>query len=459
MSGGGDDRHPRDLLRRELGLGAATLLAVSSVVGSGIFFTPGRIAGLIPAPEWIFALWLAGGLLSLAGALANAELGAMYPHAGGDYVYLREAFHPSAGFLVGWLTFFAIYAGTIATLAAAFGEGLGGFLGYDTRPGSSGVLGVAIGVTVATSLLNYVGVRFGAWANNLTASAKILALLALALVAPFTGAGDAAHFEQVVPDLALDPSAFGLALSPVLFTYLGWNAAIYVASEIKDPGRNVPRSLFYGLAICTGLYLILNAVYIYAVPLDELRHVANAGEAAARALLGPVGGTVVAVFVLASILGTLNATVLVGPRIAYAMALDHLFFRGVDATHPTFGTPHVAILLQAVVSVALLVIFQTFPNSLFASALDYTVFAIVLATMADTLALYRLRRLQPDRPRPYRAWGYPWIPAVYLVANAWIAFEMLRQRPFECAVGLGVVATGWPFYAAFRRRGGGLRGA
>jgi len=455
--GSAGDRHPRDLLRRELGLGAATLLAVSSVVGSGIFFTPGRIAALIPAPEWIFALWLVGGLLSLAGALANAELGAMYPHAGGDYVYLREAFHPSAGFLVGWLTFFAIYAGTIATLAAAFGEGLGGFLGYDTRPGSSGVLGVAIGVTLATSLLNYVGVRFGAWANNLTASAKILALLALAVVAPFTGAGDVAHFEQVVPDLTLDPSAFGLALSPVLFTYLGWNAAIYVASEIKDPGRNVPRSLFYGLAICTGLYLILNAVYVYAIPLDELRHVANAGEAAARALLGPVGGTVVAVFVLASILGTLNATVLVGPRIAYAMALDHLFFRGVDATHPTFGTPHVAILLQAVVSVALLVVFQTFPNSLFASALDYTVFAIVLATMADTLALYRLRRLQPDRPRPYRAWGYPWVPALYLVANAWIAFEMLRQRPFECAVGLGVVATGWPFYAAFRRRGGGLR--
>lgn len=455
MSGGDElDRHPRDRLRRELGLGAATLLAVSSVVGSGIFFTPGRIAGLVPEVEWVFALWLVGGLLSLAGALANAELGAMYPHAGGDYVYLREAFHPSAGFLVGWLTFFAIYAGTIATLAAAFGEGLGGFLGYDVRPGSTGVLVVAIGVTVATSLLNWVGVRFGAWANNVTASVKILALLALAFVAPFTGRGDVAHFAEPVAGLDFGPSAFGLALSPVLFTYLGWNAAIYVASEIKDPGRNVPRSLFYGLAICTGLYLVLNAVYVYAIPLTDLRDVANVGEATARTLLGPVGGTVVAAFVLASILGTLNATVLVGPRIAYAMALDRLFFRGVDATHPTFGTPHVAILLQGVVAVTLLVVFQTFPESLFASALDYTVFAIVLATMADTLALYRLRWLAPARPRPYRAWGYPWVPALYLVANAWIAFEMLRQRPFECAVGLGVVATGWPFYVLFRRRSG-----
>ncbi|MBW2315768.1 MAG: APC family permease [Deltaproteobacteria bacterium] len=457
MSGGDDraDRHPRDRLRRELGLGAATLLAVSSVVGSGIFFTPGRIAGLLPGVEWIFALWLVGGLLSLAGALANAELGAMYPHAGGDYVYLREAFHPSAGFLVGWLTFFAIYAGTIATLAAAFGEGLGSFLGYDTAPGSTGVLVVAVAVTVGTSLLNYVGLRYGAWANNITASVKILALLALAAVAPFTGQGDVAHFQQVVPDLEFSASAFGLALSPVLFTYLGWNAAIYVASEIKNPGRNVPRSLFFGLAICTGLYLVLNAVYIYAMPLAELSQVANAGEASARALLGPLGGTVVAVFVLASILGTLNATVLVGPRIPYAMALDHLFFRGVDATHPRFGTPHIAIVLQGLVSVVLLGIFQGFPDSLFASALDYTVFAIVLATMADTLALYRLRRLQPDRPRPYRAWGYPWVPAIYIAVNAWIAFEMLRQRPFECAVGLAVVATGWPFYVAFRRRASG----
>ena len=452
MSGATDERHPRDRLRRELGLGAATLLVVSSVVGSGIFFTPGRIAGLVPQVELVFALWLVGGLLSLAGALANAELGAMYPHAGGDYVYLREAFHPAAGFFVGWLTFFAIYTGTIATLAAAFGQGLGPFLGYDTAPGAPGVLAVAIGVTVATSALNYVGVRFGAWANNLTASLKIVALLALACVAPFTGAGDLAHFAASVPDHEVSAASFGLALSPVLFTYLGWNATIYVASEIRNPGRNLPASLFLGLAICTGLYLLLNAVYLYALPLAELAVVANAGEAAARALLGAAGGTVVAVFVLASILGTLNATVLVGPRIAYAMALDGLSFRGVDATHPVFGTPHVAIGLQGLVSVALLVLFQRFPDSLFASALDYTVFAIVLASMADVLALYRLRWLRPERPRPYRAWGYPWVPALYLLASAWIALAMLRQRPLECALGLAVVATGAPFYAAFRRR-------
>ncbi len=458
MTGMAEDRHPRDRLRREIGVGAAVLLVVSSVVGSGIFFTPGRIAGLVPDVEWMFALWLVGGGLSLAGALANAELGAMYPHAGGDYVYLREAFHPAAGYFVGWTTFFAIYAGTLAALAAAFGEGLGAFLGWDTRPGAPGVLGLAIGVTVATSALNYVGVRFGAWANNVTAALKIFALLALALVAPFTGRGDVAHFTALVPEASTTVSSFALALSPVLFTYLGWNATIYVASELRDPGRTVPRSLFGGLAICTLIYIVMNAVYVYAMPLAEQRGVANAGEATARVLLGDVGGTIVGVFVLGSILGTLNATVLVGPRIAYAMALDGLFFSKVDAAHGRFGTPHVAILLQGGVAVVLLVIFQTFPTSIFASALDYTVFAIVLATMADTAALYRLRWLQPDRPRPYRAWGYPWVPALYLAVNGWIAFEMLRQRPGECAIGLAVVATGWPFYAWFRRRSAGSAG-
>jgi len=452
VSAGADDRHPRDRLRRELGLGAATMLVVSSVVGSGIFFTPGRIAELVPAVHWMFALWLAGGMLSLAGALANAELGAMYPHAGGDYVYLREAFHPAAGFLTGWLTFFAIYAGTIATLAAAFGEGLGAFLGYGTEPGAPGVLAVAVGVTVATSALNHVGVRWGALANNLTAGVKVVALLALVGVAPFTGAGDWARFGAPA-GRPLTAAAFGLALSPVLFTYLGWNASTYVASEIRDPGRNVPRSLFLGLLVCTLLYLLLNAVYVYALAPGELRGVANAGEATARALFGGVGGALVAGFVLASILGTLNATVLVGPRIAYAMALDGLFFGGVEGTHVRWRTPHVAIWLQCGVSVALLLLFQAFPTSLFASALDYTVFAILLATTADVLALYRLRRRQPDRPRPYRAWGYPWVPALYVLANAWIAGVLLVQRPGECAAGLLVAATGWPFYARFRRRG------
>lgn len=450
LPAGPDDRHPRDRLKRVLGLPDAVLLVVSSVVGSGIFLTAGRIADYLPHPGLIFAAWLAGGLLSLAGALANAELGGMYPHAGGDYVYLREAYHPAAGFLVGWLSFFVIFVGTIATLAAGFASGLAPFLGC----GDDGVLAVAIAVTLAASALNYVGVRWGALANNLTASVKIVALLAVGLLGPIFGEGSADHLAPLAGGAtsAAPLSAFGLALSPILFSYLGWNSSIYVASELRDPDRTLPRSLFLGLAICTLIYVIVNAVYLYALPVSELRKVDNAGEAAARALFGNGSGTLVAAFVLASILGTLNATILVGPRIAYAMALDGVFFRGVDRSHRRFDTPHVAIALQCAAAVAVLVILQRFPTSLFASALDYTTFAILLATIADTAALYTLRRRAPHRRRPYRAWGYPWVPAVYVVACAAIAGAMLVGRPDECAVSLGMAATGLPFYLWFRRR-------
>jgi APA family basic amino acid/polyamine antiporter len=441
--------HPRDRLRRALSLRDATLLVVSGVIGSGIFLTPGAIAGLLPHPGAIFAVWLVGGLLSLAGALANAELGAMFPRAGGDYVYLREAFHPAAGFLVGWLSFFVIYAGTIATLAAGFAAGLEPFWGL----GRGQQLALAIAAVWAVSVLNFVGVRYGAWANNVTAVLKIGALLAFAVLGPLLGSGHTVNLTPIVGELdGLRLSAFGLALSPVLFSYLGWNSSVYVASEIREPGRNVPRSLFLGVGICTGIYLLMNAVYLYAVPVTELQGIANAGEVAARNLFGGTGGRLVAIFVLASILGTLNATVLVGPRIAYAMALDGLFFRGVDAAHVKYGTPHVAIVLQCVVTIVLLTLLERFPSSLFVSALDYTTFAILLAMMADVAALYRLRRTQPGRPRPYKAWGYPVVPALYFVAAGAIAANLWWAQPRESSVVLFMAASGLPFYYWFARR-------
>jgi basic amino acid/polyamine antiporter, APA family len=244
------------------------------------------------------------------------------------------------------------------------------------------------------------------------------------------------------------PLAFALALSPVLFSYLGWNASVYVASEIRDPGRILPRSLFLGLAICTVLYMLLNVVYLYALPVDELRTVSNAGESAARALFGPIAGSLLAGFVLASILGTLSATILVGPRIAYAMSLDGLF-PGADRVHARFGTPIAAITIQAGVAIALMAVLRNFP-----SALDFTTFAIVVATSADTAALYALRRREPNRPRPYRAFGYPWVPGFYLVANVAIAAGLLLGRPREALTALLVLALGLPGYALLRRRAG-----
>jgi APA family basic amino acid/polyamine antiporter len=421
------------------------------VIGSGIFLTPGAIASDLPHPGAILLVWLVGGLLSLAGALANAELGAMFPRAGGDYVYLREAFHPAAGFLVGWLSFFVIYAGTIATLSAGFAATLGEFVPLAPRA----ELGLAVGLVLACSALNYVGVRWGARANNLTAVAKLGALGAFAVLGPILGHGSAANLQPLVEGLGgLSMAGFGLALSPVLFSYLGWNSSVYVASEIRDPGRNVPRSLFLGVGVCTAIYLLVNVVYLYAIPVSALRGEPNAGEAAARALFGGAGGRLVALFVLVSILGTLNATVLVGPRIAYAMALDRLFFPGVDRAHAAFRTPSVAIVVQGGVAAAILLGLGSFER-----ALHYTTFAILLATMADVAALFRLRRARPRQARPYRAWGYPVVPARYFTANAGVAAALLAGRPLECAIGLAIAAAGLPFYALFAARANATRSA
>ena len=444
--------HPRDRLKRELRLRDATLLIVSGVIGSGIFLTPGPIAALLPHPGVILAAWTVGGLLSLAGALANAELGTMFPRAGGDYVYLREAYHPVAGFLVGWLSFFVIYAGTIATLAAGFAAGLAHFVPL----GAGARLGVAVSLTAAVSALNFVGVRWGARANNLTAFLKVAALAAFAVLAPIFGKGDLSNLQPVFHGASeISLAAFGLALSPVLFSYLGWNSSVYVASELRDPSRTLPRSLFLGVGICTLIYLMVNVVYLYAVPVGSLAGHANAGELAARALFGGLGGTLVGIFVLISILGTLNAMVLIGPRIAYAMALDRLFFPGVERAHESFRTPAVAIAVQALVASGILLALETFER-----ALDYTVFAILLATMADIAALYTLRRSQPGRPRPYRAWGYPWLPGLYFVFNGAIAAMLLLSSPRDCAIGLAIAFAGLPFYWLFARRaaadGGGV---
>lgn len=438
------ERDPRDKLRPQLSLQDAIFLVVASVVGSGIFLTPGEIADRLPHAGLIFAAWLAGAALSFAGATANAELGAMFPNAGGDYVYLRRAFHPLAGFVVGWITFFAIFAGTVATLAVGFADRFGALYGWPLPS----VLLLAALTTLAATWLNVAGVKYGAWVNNATGYVKVLALFAFGIVAPFTGRGDAANLVPLLGGAgeAAGLGDFALAMSPVLFSYLGWNAAIYVASEIKQPQRNLPRALFAGLALCAAIYVVINAVYLYALPLAELRAVDDVGRATATVLFGELGGKLIQGFVLVSILGTLNATILVGARIAYAMALDGLFVPGVEKVHERYATPATALWLQAAVAIAIVALLQSYPG-----ALDFTTFAILLATSADVLALYALRARQPGLARPYRAWGYPAVPAAYLAANLAIAISLLFGSTKPALVSLAVSAVSLPFYLWFSR--------
>ena len=434
-------------LPRVLSLRDATMLVVSSVIGVGIFLTPGGVAKLLPQPGWFCAAWLAGGVLALAGALANAELGAMFPRAGGNYVYLRAAYHPMAGFLVGWLSFFAIFAGTVATLALGFTISLGSFVTL----GPTSKIIVAIAVIWVATIVNAYATKAGARLNTVTGYLKVAALVVIVFVGPIIGHARAAPSPlESTGEATL--SGFGVALSPVLFSYLGWNASVYVAGEIESPGKNLPRSLFLGLGICTAFYLLVNGTYIYALGMQALSASDQGppvGFAAGKVLFGPNGSDVVAAIMLVSIFGCLNANVLVGPRIAYAMATDGLFFRGAARLSASSQTPWIAVIVQATMATMLVLVFNKFSK-----ALDYTTFAIVVATIADTSALYVLRFRDPTRARPYRAAGYPWVPALYILANLAIAFSMVRARPVECLTSLGVLLAGAPVYLLFvaRRR-------
>jgi APA family basic amino acid/polyamine antiporter len=435
-------------LPRVLSLRDATMLVVSSVIGVGIFLTPGNVAKYFPTTFSFFAAWLIGGALALAGALANAELGAMFPKAGGNYVYLRAAYHPMAGFLVGWLSFFAIFAGTVATLAVGFTISLSTF--FVLTPTAK--IAVAVTVIWIASIVNAYATKAGARLNTSTAYLKVGAMIVLVLLGPILGHARTPA-EPFTTEATTELSSFGVGLQPVLFSYLGWNASVFVAGEIADPERNLPRSLFWGLGICTSIYVLVTGTYVYAMGMKNLPGMPVVGIQAGGVLFGQKGGAVMAVIMMGSIFGTVNANVLVGPRIAYAMASDRLFFRGAAKLNAT-GTPHVAVIVQAVVATLLVAAFKANSDSL-DEVLRYTTFAITLATIADTIALYVLRVREPNRPRPYRAAGYPVVPLLYIVANVAIAISTLKDKPRECIASIGVLLAGAPVYLLFRLRGKG----
>jgi amino acid transporter len=442
----GDDRTE---LPRVLTLRDATMLVVSSVIGVGIFLTPGGVADKLPDPTWFFVAWIAGGLLALAGALANAELGAMFPKAGGNYVYLTAAYHPAAGFLVGWLSFFASFAGTVATLAVGFTISLGSFV--ELGPTTRNLVAVAI-IWIATAANAY-ATKAGALVNTFTGYLKIAVLLSLVILGPIIGHARAAEHPFAQGAAHASIGAFAAALSPVIFSYLGWNASTYVAGEIEKPGKNLPRSLFLGLGICTAIYFLVMWAYVYALGIPKLaatgaKDAVPAGFAVGSVLFGAMGGRIINAMMLLSIFGSLSANVLVGPRIAYAMASDGLFPRAIARLSETAKTPWVAVVLQSIAATFLVI---GFGQDIF-GVLDYTTFAIVLATIADTSALYVLRVRAPDRERPYRAAGYPLVPLLYVVANVGVGIAMIMTRPVHCITSLGVLATGIPVYLVFARR-------
>ncbi len=444
-------------LVKEIGLGGATLLVIGSVIGSGIFLTTGLMAAQIPSATLLLVAWAAGGALAMAGGLVYAEMGAMYPRSGGLYVFLAEAYGPVWGFLFGWAAVLVILSGSVAAVAVGFAEYFSYFvpaLGTDrvlvsiAAPWgawslSAGQL-VAAGSIALVTAVNYVGVREG---NRLQAALTALKVAGLLLVplAALAFWRVTPSLSPVVPDVARPWSAFGVAMIAVMWTYEGWYYVAFASGEIKDAARTVPRALILGTVALALIYVGVNVAYLMALSVDEMSGVVRVAERAVTALVGPVGASVVAGTVVLSTFGCNAAGVIATSRVCFAMAVDGRFFPAAARVHPRYRTPHVAILLTSAWSIVLTL------SGGYEALFTYVTFASVLFAVLGGVAIFVLRRRRADRPRPYRAWGYPVVPALFVAGMLVLVANTLAERPVESFAGLGLVALGLPFYFYWSR--------
>jgi basic amino acid/polyamine antiporter, APA family len=444
-------------LNKAIGLGGATLLVIGSVIGTGIFLTTGTILAEMPSTTLLLAAWTAGGLLAMAGGLTYAEMGSMFPRSGGLYVFLTEAYGHVFGFLFGWACVLVILTGSVAAVAVGFAEYFSYFvpaLGTNRMVASLampwGVWNISAGQLVAASsiavitAINWVGVKSGNLTNIVLTATKVGGLVALPLLALAFSSADPA-FVPVVPDIARPMAAFGVAMIAVMWTYEGWYYVAFAAGEIKDAARNVPRALIFGTLALTMIYVAVNVAYVFSLPIEEMRGVTRIAEKAATALVGPIGATLVAGCVVISAFGCNVAGVIASSRVCFAMAADKRFFPAAARVHPTYRTPHVALLITSAWSA-----FLTLTGG-YQALFTYVTFASVLFGVLGGLAIFVLRARQPDQPRPYRALGYPVIPALYAIGSFALVWNTLVERPTESIAGLGLVALGLPFYFYWSR--------
>jgi APA family basic amino acid/polyamine antiporter len=445
-------------LVRALGLGSAVLFVLGSVIGSGIFLTTGVMAAALPSPTLLLLAWISGGVVALTGGLTYAELGGMFPKSGGVYIYLREAFGPLVAFLYGWAALLIFFSGGIAAVAVGFADYLSYFApalsptrvlwSVATPLGSwtvSAAQIVAMTAIAALAYVNYIGVKSGNRVNIAMTIAKVTGLAAIVVFALLYSHASPA-WTPVVPPISRPAAAFGVAMISVLWANDAWYCVTWIAGEMKHPQRDLPRALFLGISLLTLIYVSVNLAYLYALPLSELQGVSRVGEKAATVLVGPWGATVVALTVLLSTFGADAAAILAGARLLFAMGRDGVFLPAAARVHPVYRTPHVAVVALASWS-ALLALSGSY-EQLF----TYVMFASALLHLIGAFGLFKLRRTRPDHPRPYRVWGYPVVPAIFIAASSAFVLNTLVERPKESLAGLVFLAAGVPVYWITKRR-------
>ena len=449
-------------LARSLTARDGALLTIGSIVGTGIFLTTGHMASALPHPGLILLAWVLGGLLTLSGALTYAELGTLFPRAGGLYVFLKEAYGPLWGFLYGWTAFLVIMSGGIAALAVAFGDVLGGFVPFSSATNRlasvtlggwtwtlSGAQVVAVLAILLLTAVNHFGLSAGSRAQNALTWLKVGSIAVFAFLGLTRPAPAAPEIFAPLP-AALHGgalwAALGVGLIAALWTFDGWYGLTFSAGEMRNPARDLPWGLIAGAGFVTGLYLLVNAVYVRALPIPAMAGVEAVGEAAAGALFGAFGSRLLAVVVLISTFGCLSSTILYSSRIYQPMAEDGLFFRRLARIDPRTRVPAASLWTQSAWAILLAL------SGSFQQLYTYAVFAGLLFHSATGASIFVLRRKRPDLPRPYRAWGYPIVPALFLLASLLLVGNTLAEKPVESLWGLGLVAAGLPAYALWRRR-------
>jgi len=434
-------------LPRVLGLWDVVSIVIGGVIGSGIFLVPAEIARGVGAPLLIFAVWIAGGMLSYFGALSFSEMSAAMPKAGGMYNFLKEAFGPLPAFLFGWTLFLVIDSGAIATLTVAFASN---YLPYFVKISPFGQKIVAAVFILFLVIVNYIGVRWGANLQNFLTVIKFVALAAVCVIVfIFAKDANASNWIRPLPS-GLSGSmfgAFGVALVASLWAYKGWEGATYSAGEVKRPERNLPMGLLIGTMACVIIYIVANMAYLYVFPASKIAESPRIASDVMNVVVGPLGASIISFIILFSIMGAANQTILCSPRVYFAMARDGLFFDKIADAHPKFLTPHISIIALGVWSLVLTLLLETF-QSLF----TYVIFGEWIFFGLTVGAVIVLRKKRPDLPRPYKTWGYPITPIIFMLAALYISGTSLVNTFKESMFGLIIILLGVPAYLYWRKK-------
>ena len=439
MAGGS---HGVTELKRQLTLLDATMINVGTIIASAIFIVPAEIALRLEATSLTVLVWVVGGIVSVVGALSIAELAAAMPEAGGAYVYLREAYSPVWGWLYGWANGIVINPASIAAIAVGFA----GYVGHFTALSDVGIKVVAIASILALTWLNVLGVREGAITQNVLTLIKIATLAALILMGFVLPGGSSSNFQPFWPSGHGSVSAFGVAMLAVLWAYDGWIETTYVGGEVVRPERNLPRAIVYSALISIVLYVLVTISFTYVLGPHKVAASQLVASDAAAVTLGATGAGLVAAAILISTLGANNGIVLTAARVPYAMARDRLLFPFIGSVHPRWLTPANSLIVQAVISIALTITGKY--NWLY----TYVVFAEFVFYALMCGAVIQLRRHRADLPRPYRAWGYPVTPILFIAFSLWLVANTIIQDPIDSAVAAGLIAVGLPVYWYFKKK-------